>query len=121
MKKTKLIAIVVGILVLSFSILYHPIPSSEGFVEAASDQASGKDIYQKNCASCHGSDGQAKTFRGKLTHAQNLASADWQAGNTDEDIAEAIRTGPKKMPSFAKKLSAADVTAVTRYVRTLKR
>jgi mono/diheme cytochrome c family protein len=120
MKKTKLIAVAVGILLLCLTLVYHPLRLS-GTVQAASNQASGKALYQKNCASCHGDDGRAKTFRGKLTHAQNIASSDWQANNSDEDIAEAIRTGPKKMPSFSKKLSAADINALTQYVRTLKK
>ena len=36
-------------------------------------------LFAKNCASCHGKDGHAKTFKAKLNHARNLTDPDWQA------------------------------------------
>ena len=48
--------------------------------------AQSNDLFLKNCASCHGKDGRAKTFKAKLNHAQNLISAKWQASITDEHI-----------------------------------
>jgi Cytochrome c, mono- and diheme variants len=120
MKKLKLIALAGGALLLGLLCAYHPIPLAKT-VEAASDQASGRVLYQRNCASCHGADGRAQTARGRLTHSRNISAQDWQEGNSDEDIAEAIRTGPKKMPAFAGKLSAGQINAVVRYVRSLKK
>ena len=120
MRKVKFAAVSIGALLLCFSVFYHPEQLS-GVVQAESEQTTGKALYQKNCASCHGDDGRAKSFRGKLVHARDIASADFQSNNSDEDIVEAIRTGPKKMPSFAKKLSADQISAVVQYVRTLKK
>jgi len=119
MKKTKLIVIASGIFVLCLSIFYHPMQMSAAPV--AIEQTSGKELFEKNCAKCHGSDGEAKTFRGKFTHARNLTTADFQSNTSDEQIADAIRTGPKAMPSFEKKLSADEINALVQYVRTFKK
>jgi mono/diheme cytochrome c family protein len=104
----------------AFVFAMHHGPRMAESVQAA-EQSSGRGLYEKNCAKCHGADGQAKSFRGKMTHARNIANADWQANNTDQDIVDAIKDGPKSMPSFSKKLSDAQINAVVRYVRTLKR
>src|SRR5687767_9636661 len=35
-------------------------------------------LYRKYCVSCHGSDGRAKTSKGKFSHARDLTDAKWQ-------------------------------------------
>jgi mono/diheme cytochrome c family protein len=120
MKKTKVIVIASGIFLLCLTMFYHTTQMSASG-PAPTDQASGKDLFEKNCAKCHGSDGEAKTFRGKFTHARNLTTADFQSNTSDKEIADAIRTGPKAMPSFEKKLTADEIDALVRYVRTLKK
>ncbi len=71
----------------------------------AASKKSGATLYKKNCASCHGKDGQAKSFRGKLTNAEDLTNADWQVDVSDERIYNVIYNGRKKMhrPQFASK------------------
>ncbi|MEO8072285.1 MAG: cytochrome c [Acidobacteriota bacterium] len=78
-------------------------------------------LYKKNCASCHGKDGQAKSFRGKLLNAQNLTDADWQAKVSDEHIFNIITNGRKKMPTFGKKLSEEEINSLVDYIRKLKK
>jgi mono/diheme cytochrome c family protein len=78
-------------------------------------------LYKKNCASCHGKNGQAKTFRGKLLNAQNLTDSAWQAEVSDEHIFNVITNGHKKMPSFGKKLSEEEINSLVDYVRKLKK
>jgi mono/diheme cytochrome c family protein len=77
-------------------------------------------LFEKDCAKCHGKDGRAKTFRGKLVGAKNLTDAAWQAKVTDEQIAAAIKQGPGSMPEFEKKLSQAEIDSLVTYVRKLK-
>src|SRR5690242_19191148 len=60
------------------------------------------ELFNQNCAKCHGKDGRAKTFRGRLVGAQNLADPEWQSAATDERMSDAIKKGPKAMPSFEK-------------------
>ncbi len=78
-------------------------------------------IYGKRCASCHGKDGRAKTFKGKLRSARNIAEPQWQADVSDERIFNSIMNGRGKMPGFGKKLSEAEINSLVSYVRGLKK
>lgn len=77
-------------------------------------------LFVENCATCHGQDGRAKTFHGRFLGAQNLTAAEWQGETSDEEIIHAIKTGPKAMPAFEKKLSSSEVAALAKYVRAFK-
>lgn len=90
-------------------------------VRAGNSAASGAETYAKQCSTCHGRDGRAKTMKGKLTKARNLAEAEWQERVSDERIYNVIANGKGKMPAFSKKLSDADINSVAEYVRTLKK
>ena len=80
----------------------------------------GQALYAKNCAKCHGDDGRARGLRGWLVGARDLTDAKWQVDRTDEQIANAIRLGPKAMPAFEEKLAAAEIAALVGHVRHLK-
>ena len=77
-------------------------------------------LFGSECATCHGKDGKAKTFKAKLNHARNLTDATWQAEVTDERLYNSIHNGKGKMPAFGKKLSDPQINALVAYVRTLK-
>ena len=77
-------------------------------------------LFGSKCATCHGKDGKAKTFKAKLNHARNLTDATWQAEVSDERLYNSIHNGKGKMPAFGKKLSDAQINALVAYVRTLK-
>jgi mono/diheme cytochrome c family protein len=79
------------------------------------------ELYAKHCASCHGKDGRAKTFKAKLNHARDLSDRAWQDDASDERIFNAIMNGKRKMPGFSKKLSEPEIDALVSYVRALKR
>jgi len=79
-------------------------------------------IYSKECATCHGKDGQAKTFKAKFNHARNLTEAQWQDSVSDERIFNSINNGKgKNMPAFGKKLSEEEINSLVPYVRGLKK
>jgi len=79
-------------------------------------------IFAKECATCHGKDGQAKTFKAKFNHARNLTEAQWQNSVSDERIFNSINNGKgKKMPAFGKKLSEEEINSLVPYVRGLKK
>jgi mono/diheme cytochrome c family protein len=78
-------------------------------------------IYSKECATCHGKDGQAKTFKAKFNHARNLTDAQWQDSVSDERIFNSINNGKGKMPAFGKKLSEEEINSLVPYVRGLKK
>jgi mono/diheme cytochrome c family protein len=78
-------------------------------------------IYDRRCASCHGKDGRAKTFKGNLMSARELTDPKWQADVSDERIFNSITNGRGKMPGFGKKLSEAEINSLVSYVRGLKK
>lgn len=78
-------------------------------------------MYAKKCATCHGKDGRAKTFKAKLNHARNLTDFEWQDKVSDERIFNSIMNGKGKMPAFGKKLSEPEIDALVPYVRGLKK
>jgi mono/diheme cytochrome c family protein len=83
--------------------------------------ASTAELFEKQCASCHGKDGRAKTIKGKLKHARNLTDAEWQGKVSDERIFNSITNGKEKMPAFRKKLSQEQIEALVTYVRAFKK
>ena len=94
---------------------------------AHSEDASPRDtdasvLYAKNCATCHGKDGQANTFKSKHhLHARNLTDAAWQTSVSDERLFNSIMNGRDRMPAFGKKFSEAQINALVAYVRKLKK
>jgi mono/diheme cytochrome c family protein len=84
------------------------------------NQVDARGLFLENCATCHGRDGRARTFHGWLVGAQNFTDPQWQADTTDAEIIHAIKTGPRAMPAFEKKLSPAEIDALATFVRTFK-
>ena len=87
----------------------------------SAEAGSATQLYFKNCASCHGRDGRAKTFKAKLNHARNLSDPEWQERVSDERIFNSIMNGKGKMPAYGKKLSEQEIDALVTYVRGLKK
>ena len=72
--------------------------------------ARGRTLFLDSCAHCHGAD--ARGDEGPDLHAVQVS---------DRYIVNIITRGiPHEMPSFAKKHGAADLTALTAYVRSLE-
>ena len=78
-------------------------------------------LFAKNCATCHGKDGSAKTFKAKFNHARNLTDPEWQASVTDERLFNSITNGRGHMPAWGKKLSEEEINSLVAYVRHLKK
>ena len=115
---------IAGAVLISFCLWLQPagIASVSGTESSATE---GTDdvgsLYNKKCAECHGKDGRAKSFRGKLSHARDLTDAEWQQRVSDERIYNSISNGKGKMPAFGKKLSEAEINSLAKYVRDLKK
>jgi mono/diheme cytochrome c family protein len=88
---------------------------------AATTAASASESYAKHCASCHGKDGRARTFKAKLNHARNLTDPEWQDRVSDERIFNSVMNGKGKMPEYSKKLSEQEINALVSYVRSLRK
>ena len=84
----------------------------------------GKQLFVKHCASCHGRDGRATTNKGKFSHARDLADAKWQDDVTDERIFNSIMNGRNirgNMPAFSDKFSEAQVNLLVTLVRGFRK
>ncbi len=57
--------------------------------------------WDQNCTSCHGRGGRGDGPQGRMVRAPDLGRPDWQDRVTDESIANVIRKGRNKMPSYS--------------------
>ena len=70
------------------------------------------------CAVCHGDDGKGQTEKGKEKGARDFTSKKWQASVTDDRLEASVTKGRGKMPSFKSKLSADEIKALVKEVRS---
>lgn len=79
-------------------------------------------LWKKHCKGCHGETGKADTPNGKKHKVEDMTTAKWQEKHDDEKIKKGINEGvPKtKMKAFKDKLSAEEVDAIIKHIRTLK-
>ena len=92
-------------------------------VALAADVAAGADVYKKTCIGCHGADGAAPNEAvGKALGVTipTLASPEFQASKTDDDIRNAITKGKGKMPAQTR-ITGSSIDDVIAYVRSLKK
>ena len=91
--------------------------------QCATSIAAGKQIYEKNCANCHGKTGAGDGAMGAELNPKpaNLVDADWKHGSSDGEIFEVIKDGVKGtgMKSFNSKLTPHQIWDVVNYIRSL--
>jgi mono/diheme cytochrome c family protein len=103
------------VLFVGFAGMYFIAGPSGGPINDTVAASGPAEIYTANCARCHGADGRAQTAKGKRVEATDFTS-DW---NRDEARGIRIITNGKgEMPSFKKKLTAAEIRSVFNYVST---
>jgi mono/diheme cytochrome c family protein len=82
--------------------------------------SSTREIFVKNCASCHGRDGTSNTPLGKAMNAANLTSAKIQR-QSNATLAHFISAGDGRMPAFNHVLSKQQIAGQVQYIRSLER
>jgi mono/diheme cytochrome c family protein len=87
---------------------------------APSGESAGRNLYAKNCSSCHGESGSGDGPSGLFLKQK---PADFRSGSvrrmSDDDLFSRITEGKQPMPGFGKKLSDEERWAVVHYVRQL--
>ncbi len=83
-------------------------------------------LWDMNCAACHGKDGKGQTKMGQILGIKDLTDAKVQASFTDDqaikDIKEGIsENGKKKMKAFGDKFSDDDLKVLIAHVRSFKK
>ena len=87
--------------------------------------ADAKEVWDKDCAKCHGADGKGKTKMGEKVGVKDYTDAKVQAEMKDEAMTKAIKEGLKKddktlMKAFSD-LSDEQVKGLVAYVRAFKK
>jgi len=85
-----------------------------------------KEVYEKNCAKCHGPDGKGDTKMGKKAEVKDLTDPKVQAELKDDQAFKAIKDGIKDADGKIKMkpaegLSDDEIKALVAYVRTFKK
>ena len=89
--------------------------------------ADAKELWNKNCAKCHGEDGKGKTKMGEKVGVKDYTDAKVQAELKDPEMAKAVKEGVKEKDSDKVKmkgfpdLSDDEVKALVAYVRSFKK
>ena len=80
------------------------------------DAPDGADIFKKQaCVMCHGQDGKGNA----MLKTPDFTDPKWQAGITDQQIADTIKNGKPNtmMKPFGDKLSDDEIQALVKFIR----
>jgi cytochrome c6 len=91
-----------------------------------SSAADGKEVWDKNCAKCHGAAGKGESKMGQKLGVKDYSSAAVQDALTDDAAIKAVKEGfkdkdGKVVMKPSDTLSDAEVKDVVAYLRTLKK
>lgn len=94
------------------------LPESAGLEPAAaSGLAQTRDLFIRNCARCHGSDGVGNTDLGRKLLVPNIREEGKSLSNAK--LVRVITNGKADMPGFGKKMNKKQIAAIAAYVRKL--
>jgi cytochrome c5 len=99
-------------------------PAAGGQAGKADPQAKAKGLYSRDCALCHGENGNGKT---DLAKDMQLTLSDWTdpsslSGKSDQQLFDIIRKGKDKMPDEdAGRSKDDDVKALVQYIRSMSK
>ncbi len=97
--------------VVAYALTLHTSPES---------LASGAELYQANCAACHGESGEGDGPQAADLVVPDLTNQEFMAGRSADDLYQAISLGAGgNMPAFGEKLSEAELWALADYTRSL--
>jgi mono/diheme cytochrome c family protein len=88
--------------------------------------AEAKELYEKNCAKCHGDDGKGKTKMGGKLGVKDYTDPAIQEKMKDEKMTKTIKEGFKeddktKMKAFGDTLSDDEIKSLVKYIRAFKK
>jgi mono/diheme cytochrome c family protein len=88
--------------------------------------ADAKEVFEKNCAKCHGEDGKGKTKMGEKLGVKDYTDAKEQDKMKDADMTKAMKERVTKdekkvMKAFGDTLSDDDIKGLVKYVRAFKK
>ena len=106
-------------------------PLSTGMVEGALQQKPASrtqrvdELFNKNCARCHGADGRADTQAGRLYQTPDLTDPEWWKKNSSITSVRKLRSivakGKGGMPAFGKKLTSSEINLLVERMRRFRK
>lgn len=82
------------------------------------------ELFNRNCARCHGADGRGATPQGQLFNAPDFTDREWWQKNsriTNPHVQRAIIIrGKATMPAFGKKLTRSDINLLLSRIRSFR-
>jgi mono/diheme cytochrome c family protein len=97
--------------------LKNPVAANEASL------STGQQIYDKQCAGCHGDTGRGDGAMGEELNPKpaNLVDADWKHGSSDGEIFVVIRDGVKNtgMKPYGRKMTTHQIWDVVNYLRSM--
>ncbi|MEP6570422.1 MAG: cytochrome c [Acidobacteriota bacterium] len=83
------------------------------------------ELFNRNCARCHGADGRSDTPSGHLFKAPDFTDADWWVKNASLTSSRSLRSivarGKAGMPGFGKKLTKSEINLLVNRVRSFRK
>ena len=87
----------------------------------ATSQAAGKELWNKNCASCHGKAGLGDGVKARTLESNPGNFSKDLNSQADGDLFYKTKTGRGEMPKYEGKLADDEVWNVINYMRTFKK
>lgn len=82
------------------------------------------ELFNRNCARCHGADGRSDTPQGRLFLAPDFTDAEWWSKNSKTTNSKALRSaivrGKAAMPAFGKKLTRSEIDLLVERIRSFR-
>ena len=130
MKTMKLFFTGAAVLILSATLVAQPKPwvvpanfksMANPVAKGDASNKTGKTLYDKSCASCHGKVGLGDGVKARSlkTFPGDFSKAEYQ-DQTDGDHFYKTKTGRSEMPKYEGKLSDTDMWNIVNYMRTFK-
>jgi mono/diheme cytochrome c family protein len=82
------------------------------------------ELFNRNCARCHGADGRGDTPQGHLFKAPDFTEVEWWKKNSSITSTRTLRSvvtrGKAAMPAFGKKLTKSEINLLVDRVRRFR-
>lgn len=119
MKNPSKVKLVVVSMAMAAALVGLPVGSSFATTPAAFQD--GAALYAAKCAKCHNADGKGND-KYKKQGIEDMSNAAWQKNHSDAKITAAISNGKGDfMPAWKGKMKPAEITAVVKHIRSLKK
>jgi len=83
------------------------------------------ELFNRNCARCHGADGRSDTPQGHLFNAPDFADPEWWKKNSTMTGIRTMRSivarGKAGMPGFGKKLTKSEINLLVHRIRRFRK